>query len=139
MGPGVRRDDSGDFWRADCASFTANKTAPRLLAAPSSSVQFNRSELHGDASVDRRLGAGVVAHAGRDVARRAGGVIEAELVLPVAIGNPDVDEVGELRTPDRLRGIEGQTDRLGGELHSGRRAGKRIVFWALFAITGSPA
>jgi hypothetical protein len=82
-----------------------------------------RSKFHGDAGVERRLRAGVVAHTRRDIANGAGLVIEAELVLPVAVGDPDVDEVGELRTPDRLRGVEGQTDRLGVELNRGRGAG----------------
>src|SRR5271166_5220997 len=110
--------------------------APRLLAAPSFSTHVRRSELHGDAGVDRRLRTAVVAHAWRDIAGRAGGVIEAELVLPVAVGNPDVDEVGELRTPDRPRGVEGQTDRLGVELNRGGRAGKRSVLATLVAIPG---
>src|SRR5215471_16875403 len=57
-----------------------------------------KSELHSDAAIDGRLGTGMVAHAGRDVAGRAVLVVETELVLPVAVGHPDVDKVRIFRT-----------------------------------------
>jgi hypothetical protein len=43
-------------------------------------------------------------------------VVEAELVLPIAPRDPDVDEVRILRAQDRLTGDEGQTDRFAVEL-----------------------
>src|ERR1700712_1471884 len=71
------------------------------------------SELHGYAGVERALSAGVCACAccreRADARRRI--VIEAELVLPVAIGDPDVNEVRVLRARKGLAGVEGQTDR----------------------------
>src|SRR5215468_4355910 len=92
------------------------------------------SELEGDTGVERALGAGAVVLSGRSTVgageRRV--VIEAELVLPVAIGHPDVHEVGVLGTPDRLGDVHGQTDRLRVELDCGivhavtRIVGKRI-------------
>src|SRR6516164_1240820 len=84
-----------------------------------------KSELHGDAAIDGRLGTGMVAHAGRDVAGRAVLVVETELVLPVAIGHPDVDKVSVFRAPHRLPGVEGQADRLGVELDGGVDVGDR--------------
>src|SRR5262245_66092706 len=97
-----------------------------------------KSELHGDAAIDGRLGTGMVAHAGRDVAGRAVLVVETELVLPVAVGHPDVDKVRIFRTPHRLRGIEGQADRLGVELDGGVDGAdgiewQRIILGALLA------
>src|SRR4030081_1458638 len=84
--------------------------------------EVNRSELHRDAGVQRGFGAGAVAHGDAAHNGRAGEgpvVIEAELVLPVAIGDPDVDEVRVLRAPEGLGGVEGQTDRLRVELDRG--------------------
>src|ERR1700732_1210494 len=59
-------------------------------------------ELHGHAAIDGRFGAGVGALAGCCDGADAGHcvVIEAELVLPVAVGNPEVDEVRVLRTDE---------------------------------------
>src|SRR3984893_5209695 len=79
--------------------------------------RIRRLELHRDASIGGRLGAasawtGDTAYGSR--ARKGGGVVvEAELVLPVAVGDPDVDEVRVFRAPDRLGSVHGQTDRLG--------------------------
>jgi len=39
--------------------------------------------------------------------RRCG---RGELVLPIAIGNPYIDEVRVFRSPEGLAGVEGQTD-----------------------------
>jgi len=79
------------------------------------------SELHGHAGIDGRFGAGVGALAGCCDGADAGHcvVIEAELVLPVAVGNPEVDEVGVLRADEGLGGVEGQTDRFRVELGLG--------------------
>jgi hypothetical protein len=38
--------------------------------------------------------------------------VKAVLVLPVAVGNPDGNELRVLLSPDRLAGVEGQADRL---------------------------
>src|ERR1700754_4086008 len=84
--------------------------------------EVDRSELHRDAGVHRGFGAGAVAHRGAADDGSAGKgpvVIEAELVLPVAIGDPDVDEMRVLRAPDGFGGVEGQTDRLRVELDGG--------------------
>ena len=85
---------------------------------------FSRSELHSDATVHRGLGAAVGALAGRGDRADAGHgvVVEAELVLPVAVGHPEIDEVRVLVTPDGLPGVEGQTDRFAVELDLGRGA-----------------
>src|SRR5215475_10142772 len=76
------------------------------------------SELEGDTGVERALGAGAVVLSSRSTVgageRRV--VIEAELVLPVAIGHPDIHEVAVFGAPDRLGGVHGQTDRLRVEL-----------------------
>src|SRR5206468_1378552 len=70
-------------------------------------------ELHGDARIERRFGAAVGACTVRRQRADAGHrvVIEAELVLPVAIGHPDIDEMRIFRTPGSLRRVEGQADR----------------------------
>ena len=79
-----------------------------------------RLELHGRADIHRLFGAAVGADAvdGAD----AGGlvVVEAELVLPVAIGDPGIDHVGVFRTPDGLGEVECQTDRLGVDFDDSR-------------------
>src|SRR5262245_34070615 len=73
-------------------------------------------------------------------------MVEAELVLPVAVGNPEIDEVGVLRSPYCLAGVEGQTDRLAVELNCGAgaertrtEAGEWIVLVTLLAVPGSAA
>src|SRR5258708_40062760 len=76
-------------------------------------------ELHSDAGVERRLGAGAVAHGNGAQSGSAGQgpvVIEAELVLPVAVRHPNINEVGVFWPPNRLRGVEGQSDRFRVEL-----------------------
>src|SRR6266702_1161307 len=80
-------------------------------------------ELHRDAGVERRLGAasartGNAAYGSR-AGKRRGVMIEAELVLPVAVGDPDIDKVRIFRAPDRLGSVHGQTDRLGVEFDLG--------------------
>src|SRR5438445_6724679 len=80
-----------------------------------------RLELYRDATIDRRLGAGVgalaVGREGADTGHRI--VIKTEIVLPVAIGDPEVDEMRVLRTHEGLAGVERQTDRLAVELGLG--------------------
>src|SRR5438270_7724686 len=75
-------------------------------------------ELHGDTGVDGGFGAAIGAGAGgRDSADAGCGVvIKAELVLPVTVGNPDVNEVRVLRAHEGLAGVTCQTDRFGVEL-----------------------
>ena len=46
-------------------------------------------------------------------------MVETELVLPVAPGDPQVHEVGVLRTQNRLGGVEGKADRLAVEFGLG--------------------
>jgi len=46
--------------------------------------------------------------------------LTAELVLPVAIGDPGIDHVGVFRTPDGLGEVECQTDRLGVDFDDSR-------------------
>src|ERR1700694_2846373 len=80
--------------------------------------RIRRLELHSNTGVERRFGAGVGACTGcrdrADAGHRI--VVEAELVLPVAIGNPHVNEVRVFRTGEGLAGVEGQADRLAVEL-----------------------
>src|SRR3954470_8836945 len=99
------------------------KRAPRLKPRRPS-LRINRSELDGHARIQGRLRAGPGAHA-RSAAAGNGAadrvvVVEAELVLPVAIGHPDIDHVALLLTKHRLRRVEGQADRLRVELDLGR-------------------
>src|SRR5438045_4197705 len=80
-------------------------------------------ELHGDAGVERGFGAasawtGNAAYSSR-AGKRRGVMIEAELVLPVAVGHPYVDKVRVFRPPDRLGSVQRQTDRLGVEFDLG--------------------
>src|SRR6266446_9922205 len=87
-------------------------------------------ELHSDAGVERRLGAGAVAHGDGAQSGSAGQgpvVIEAELVLPVTVGHPDVHEVAVFWTPNRLRGVEGQSDRFRVELDRGVENAERRI------------
>src|ERR1700690_4020780 len=76
--------------------------------------QIRRLELHSDTGVNGRLGAGVRADStgvqGADARSRI--VVEAELVLPVAVGHPSRHELRVLRTQERLGGVESQADRL---------------------------
>src|SRR5258708_3873309 len=89
---------------------------PRGTAALSSlSRRWFRSELHADAGVERRFGAGVVTGAHRTVL-----MIKSELVLPVAICHPDIDEVTVFRSPHQLAGVKRQPDRLAVQLGLGR-------------------
>src|SRR5882757_4327478 len=106
------------------------------------------SELHGHAGIDGRFGAGVGALAGCCDGADAGHcvVIEAELVLPVAVGNPEVDEVGVLRADEGLGGVEGQTDRFrvelglgGGAEPSGTGKSRKAVRVALGSIPAGAA
>ena len=46
-------------------------------------------------------------------------VVEAEFVLPVAVGHPEVNEVRVFRAPHSLAGIERQADRFAVELDLG--------------------
>jgi hypothetical protein len=55
-------------------------------------------------------------------------VVKTELVLPVAVGHPDVDVVAPFPAPHRLRSIEGQADRLGGD------PGMRMLAIAILAL-----
>src|SRR5260370_31840618 len=86
------------------------------IAAPSLFTwrRIRRLELHRHAAIDGRFGAGVGALTGcrnrADAGHRI--VIEAELVLPVAVGNPEVDEVRVFRADKGLAGVKRQTDRL---------------------------
>src|ERR1700738_329112 len=80
------------------------------------------SELHGYAGVERALGAGVVADTRRDDALSGVVMVEAEFILPVAIGNPDIYEVRVFLTPECLAGVKGQTDRFAIELGLGGNA-----------------
>src|ERR1700694_4659773 len=81
-------------------------------------------ELHRNAGIERRFGAGVGACTGRRKRADAGHriVVEAELVLPVAIGNPDVNEVRVLRACEGLAGVKRQADRFAVELGLGSGA-----------------
>src|SRR5206468_9269968 len=83
-----------------------------------------RLELYRDAAIDGRFGAGVGALAVGGERADAGHsiVVEAELVLPVAIGDPEVDEVRILRAHESLAGIERQTNRFAVELGLGSGA-----------------
>src|SRR5215203_3443995 len=93
------------------------------IAAPSLSpgATARRLELYRDAAIDGRFGAGVGALAvgckRADTGHRI--VIKTELVLPVAIGDPEVDEVRVLRAHEGLAGVERQTDRLAVEFGLG--------------------
>src|ERR1700730_2904500 len=92
-----------------------------------------RLELYRDARIERRLGAGATRTTGHAVdgsraGKRGGVVIEPELVLPVAKGAPDVNEVRVFRAPDRLGSIHGQTDRLGVEFDLGV---EHLVSWVV--------
>src|SRR6201987_372382 len=82
-----------------------------------------RLELNGDTGIERGLGAGAArtGHAIQGSRASNGGrvMVLAELVLPVAVGDPNVDEVGVFRAPDRLGSVQGQADRLGGEFDLG--------------------
>src|SRR6187402_111949 len=99
-----------------------------MLATPlRTQVEF-RSELDGDARVQRILAARA-RRKGR--AGQAGVLVEAEFVPPQAVSHPDVDIVGVLRTPDRLAGVEGQADRLAVDFHLRRGAGDLAVLAAL--------
>src|SRR5207302_1371080 len=66
-----------------------------------------RLELYRDAPIDGRLGAGVgaltIGSERADAGHRI--VVEAELVLPVAIGDPEIDEVRILRAHESLAGV----------------------------------
>src|SRR6202047_2000392 len=113
--------------------------APRVHRGAIASGIIRRLELHRDTGVNRRLRTGVGAHAvhGANAIDRTG-MVETELVLPVAPGNPHVDEVSVLRTPDRLAGVEGQTDRLAVQLGLGRHdPGKRSVRVTLRSVPAS--
>src|SRR5260370_13155548 len=105
-------------------------------------------ELHSDAGIERRLGAGAVAHGNGAQSGSAGQgpvVIEAELVLPVAVRHPNINEVGVFWPPNRLRGVEGQSDRFRVELdlplvYSVRRlVRQRLVVSTLPAVPGHAA
>src|SRR3954467_394735 len=77
---------------------------PRLCSAPLRAALrpgHEGSEFHGDAGIQRAFYAGVVAHAGRDIADRAAVVVEAELVPPVPIRHPEIDSVRVFSTPHR--------------------------------------
>src|SRR5882757_8259387 len=101
-------------------------------------------ELYRDAGVERGFGAGSArtgdAAYGSGAGKRRGVVIEAELVLPVTIGNPHIDEVRIFRAPDRLGSVHGQADwlgvefDLGGEHLIGREERQRLGIRALPAI-----
>src|SRR3984885_2211565 len=82
------------------------------------------SELHSDAGVDGRFcaGVGALARTSNGADTRFGVVVETELVLPVAIGNPSGHELRVLRTPEGLGSIEGQTDRFAVQLGLARGA-----------------
>src|SRR3569833_2867968 len=106
--------------------------APRFPAPRHRPIK--RSELYGHTGIHRLLGAGMVADTGRDVANPAGLVVDAELVLPVAISHPEIDVVRVFRAPDRFAGVEGQADRLRVQLDCRVHAGQRIVFVALLSV-----
>src|ERR1700730_3338785 len=108
--------------------------------------KIRRLELYRNAGVDGRFGATIGALAGG----RKGAdtwfcvVIEAELVLPVAIGNPDVNEVRLLRACEGLAGVESQTDRFavqfglaGGAEASDTGPGQRSVRVTLRSVPAS--
>src|SRR5258708_30949152 len=89
---------------------------PRGTAALSSlSRRWFRSELHADAGVERRFGAGVVTGAHRTVL-----MIKSELVLTAAICPRDIDEVTVFGSPQQLAGVKRQPDRLAVQLGLGR-------------------
>src|ERR1700755_387225 len=111
-----------------------HRGAIALLSGGSGGLEF-----YGDAAIDRRFRTGIVAHAGRHVADSTVLMVDAELVLPIAVGNPDVDEVAVLISPHGFGGVERQTDRLRVELDRGLGAGKRIVLISLFTIPGETA
>src|SRR5258708_1989124 len=134
------------------ASVTETKRngAAGHIAAPSLFTwrRIRRLELHRYAAVDGRFGAGVGALTGCCDRADAGGrvVIETELVLPVAIGNPEVDEVRGFRADEGLAGVKRQTDRFAVELGLGRgaeaadtKSGERLVLIALRSIPGGAA
>src|SRR6202163_1375385 len=113
--------------------------APRVHRGAIASGMIRQLELHGDAGVNRRLRTGVGAHAvhGANAIDRTG-MVETELVLPVAPGNPHVDEVSVLRTINRLAGVEGQTDRLAVQLGlGGHDPDKRSVRVTLRSVPAS--
>src|ERR1700685_1552628 len=108
---------------------------------------IRRSELHCNAGIDSRFGAGVSAWRSRtcDGADAWSAiVIKTELVLPVAVGNPGGHELGVLLAPERLAGVEGQTDRFAvqrglgcGSGIAGGACDKRSVLVALRAVPAS--
>src|ERR1700761_1553866 len=88
--------------------------------------RIRRSELHGDTGVERRFGAAVGAPDGTSdhnvTDAQFGIVVEAELVLPVAVGNPHRHELRVLLSPDRLAGVESQTNGFAVQFRLGRGA-----------------
>src|SRR5580692_9010176 len=79
-------------------------------------------ELDGDAWVKRLLHARSCALAHAD---RAGIVVEAILVFPISIRDPHIEPMCVLRAPERLTGIENQTEGLAIDLSFCRGAGQR--------------
>src|ERR1700712_1460631 len=101
-------------------------------------------ELHSYAGVERALGAGIIARSRSQGTGGTGRMVEAELVLPVAIGHPDVDEVRVLLAQEGLAGVKGQSDRFTVELGLGRRAATEaskglvlVSFWSVPARTAT--
>src|ERR1700757_4514674 len=93
-------------------------------------TRMGQLKLQGDAGVDGLFSAAVGARRSRTSKYTDTGivvVVKAELVLPVAIGNPGCKELRVLRPPYRLAGIKGQTDRFAVQLGLGPGAVGKIA------------
>src|SRR5579871_5156046 len=106
-GRAIRFPDAASLrnrWRSPRSMSPKKNGAAEASAAPSLLEIVRRSELHSDAGVARGFRAGAVILTGRHAAGAGERpvVIEAELVLPVAVCHPDVDEVAPLVAPNRL-------------------------------------
>ena len=80
-------------------------------------------ELNGDAWINRLLHARSRAQAHAD---RAGIVVEAILVFPISIRDPHIEPMCVLRAPERLTGIENQTDGLAIDQKKERHGFRRL-------------
>src|ERR1700677_3333086 len=112
--------------------------------------RIRRSELHSDTGLVARFRTAVGAGDGAaddDVTdTEFSVVIKTELVLPVTVGHPGGHELSVLRTPERLGGVEGQTDRFAvqlglgrGAVYTGARIGRKAVGIALRSIPAGAA
>src|SRR5579864_4010608 len=95
-------------------------------------------ELDGHAGIHRLFGTAVVARA-LEQAAGAAIVVQPELILPIAVRNPEIDEVGIFRPPERVAGIEGQANGFGIQCRHGRRTHYWILFIAFWTLPGCAA